>query len=156
MTTEVVPVRQPVVTFSGGPHRFEADSVGAPRYKVAYDVPKNTCDPRYSACTEHHVACDCREAELAEQLGEYRAEWGALRSAFRRALVGHQVHAPGWWRGPEEQFEGLCLCPGCLIVRTHGGVFRWGDVDWDTGRVKPTDAAPAPGPMGWAAGEVPF
>lgn len=149
-STALVPRRPPVVTFSGGAYTYEAMSAGAPRYQVAYQVPRNTCDPRYRQCTDHHVACDCREAELNEQLEEHRGEWRYLQDAARSALAGHQVDHPS---GDRHGFTQLCLCSGCVIQRATGNLLKWADVDWRTGRVKPAEGSPA---MGWAPGEVPF
>ena len=154
MTAALVPVRRRgVVTFSGGPYPYEASRAGAPRYQVAYDVPRNTCDPRYRQCTDHHVACDCREAELNEQLEEHRGEWRYLSEAARSALAGHQVEHPSGAPDGWAQSVQLCLCSGCVIQRATGNLLRWGDVDWRTGRVKPAEGSLA---MGWAPGEVPF
>lgn len=71
--------------------------------RVTYDVPANTLDPRYPLCTEHRVACDCREAELREDLAELNAEFRAIREAMAGILAGH----------PES-----CMCTGCQIART--------------------------------------
>ena len=49
--------------------------------RLAYTPPRDTCDPRYVACTEHHVACDCREAEFAEQLAEFRNRLREIEAA---------------------------------------------------------------------------
>lgn len=70
--------------------------------RIDYPVPLNTLDPRYLTCTQHRPACDCREAELAEDRAELNAELKALRRVFRRVLAGH----------PEE-----CACTGCQILR---------------------------------------
>lgn len=139
MTAELALRRPPVVTFSGGPHRFEADMVGAPRAAVAYRVPANTCDPRYRACTDHHVACDCREAELAEDIGELRAEFNLIRDAARRALANHQLHQlhqPHGLRRWERGAVPLCLCSGCVIARETSALLGWDAVDFETGRVR--------------------
>jgi hypothetical protein len=73
--------------------------------QVAYAAPANTLDPRYIACTEHRVACDCREAEQREDLADVNAEFKMLRSAITEILAGHP--------------EG-CMCTGCQIARrTH-------------------------------------
>lgn len=40
---------------------------------VVYTPPRNTLDPRFAVCSEHRPACDCREAEWAEQRAEWRA-----------------------------------------------------------------------------------
>lgn len=153
MTAELAVRNPPVVTFGGGPATYEADRAGAPRFQVAYDVPKDTLDPRYRACTSHHVACDCREAEQSENLNEHRAEWKHLRDAARRALAGHQVDKPMEASALERLGFPLCLCSGCVIQRETGNLLNWSDVDARTGRVKPAEGSLA---MGWAPGEVPF
>lgn len=90
---------------SPGHVRFRDDS------EQPYVQPKNTLDERYAACTEHHVACDCREAELAEDIHEYRSEYLAFRDALKTVLVGHA--------------SCCCRCTGCEIARamnlTHVG-----------------------------------
>jgi hypothetical protein len=70
--------------------------------RVHYATPINTLDPRYIACTQHRVACDCREAELAEDRADLNAELKELRKVFRRVLAGH----------PED-----CMCTGCQVFR---------------------------------------
>lgn len=135
MSGDLLPRRPPVVTFSGGPHRFEADQAGAPRFAVAYTVPRNTLDPRHAACTDHHVACDCREAELNEQLEENRLEWAALRDAARRVLAGHQLETPAGLEDWQRRRYKVCMCSGCVIERTSHNLLSWADVDYHTGRV---------------------
>lgn len=153
MTAALVPVRnRRVVTFSGGPDSYHARRAGAAPFQVAYEVPANTCDPRYRQCTEHHVACDCREAELAEVIGELRSEWRYVREAVRRALAGHQVDYPLGLSDIRRYSFPLCLCSGCVIERT-AHVLRAGDLDFRTGRVKAAEGSLA---MGWTPGEVPF
>lgn len=139
MVAELVPYRPPVVRFGGGPLRFEADMVGAPRPAVAYRVPANTLDPRHAACTQHRVACDCREAEHAEEVGELRAEAREVQSAARRALSGHQLQQPiqpGLWEPSTRIQVPLCLCSGCVIARETGVLLAFSDVDWETGRIR--------------------
>lgn len=70
--------------------------------RLDYDQPKNTLDPRYPACVEHRVACDCREAEYAEEGTEFRADWASLLAAVKEICAGH----------PRE-----CMCTGCQIAR---------------------------------------
>lgn len=101
-TDLVGPVK--VVRFWGGPRgsrgRFD------PTMSVIYDLPRNTLDPRFRACTDHHLACDCREAELGEDINEYRADYRGLRDALHRAVAGHDAHT--------------CRCGACGIAReTH-------------------------------------
>lgn len=136
-STALVPVRRRrVVTFRGGPAgSYRLRRLGLPVAEVVYDVPVNTCDPRYSACTVHRVACDCREAEHAEEVGELRHEWAVLRDTARRALGGHQLEYPLGLTDLERLRFPLCLCSGCVIARDHGAVLRVADVDLRTGRV---------------------
>jgi hypothetical protein len=113
--------------------------------RQAYDTPRDTMDRRYRLCTDHHPACDCREAELAEQLGEYRAEETQMRRAAARLLVGHRVHDYGddccqfaqglsreevgeetWWRYISGDGPLACQCTGCQIVRA-GHLRVWTD-----------------------------
>lgn len=101
MTTELVgPV--PSVRFHDGT-------------KVAYRVPRDTMDPRYRPCRDHHVACDCREAELAEQIQELRAQLEEVRAVAREVLAGHPTFA--YERGVTRDREVGCACTGCRIVR---------------------------------------
>ena len=118
----------PTVTFGGGP-RIPISEWGA-RPKVAYVPPRNTMDPRFDACTDHHVACDCREAEHAEMLQEWRSERQESDDAFAQILAGHATYAWSVYRrtvvgwvgdSPVEKFaeipEQLCMCTGCQIAR---------------------------------------
>lgn len=57
--------------------------------KQVYDIPPNTCDPRYSACSDRHPACDCREAHMAEDRGEFKY---AMDDA--RTVIAHLLDAP--------------------------------------------------------------
>lgn len=54
-----------------------------------YAPPINTVDPRYRACTEHRVGCDCREADLREEIVELKAVGDEFRAenARLRALL---------------------------------------------------------------------
>ncbi|MGH3795989.1 MAG: hypothetical protein ACRDSP_13990 [Pseudonocardiaceae bacterium] len=100
-----------------------------------YAVPRDTMDQRYAACTKHHPACDCREAEFAEQMGEYRSEQTAMRRAAARLLVCHRLHDYGdvellsagrtraevgdelWWRYMSGDGPLACQCTGCQLTR---------------------------------------
>jgi hypothetical protein len=73
--------------------------------RIDYDPPRNTMDPRYAACKEHQLACDCREAELSEEIDEYRGEFRAVRRAIVKVLSGH---------------PNGCKCTGCEIARLVG------------------------------------
>lgn len=102
----------PTVAFRGGPDAFGwPPNLNPP--KVAYVPPRNTLDPRYAACTEHRVACDCREAEHAEEMGEWRAERRELQQAFDEALAGH----PTYQWSPDGNTMTGCMCTGCQIAR---------------------------------------
>lgn len=103
--TDVVHVPLPQVTFIGGPRR----PYDSPSPSVAYDRPKNTLDPRVEACTDHHVACDCREAVLAEGLAEWRSEFLSIQRAIDMVLAGHPTRTKGDAKP--------CQCSGCQIAR---------------------------------------
>lgn len=106
---------------------------GSRAERRAYEVPCDTMDPRYAACTEHHPACDCREAELAEQLGEYRHEQLSMRRMAARLLIGHRLHDFGdlfagrrtrdengdelWWHYISGDGPLACQCTGCQLAR---------------------------------------
>jgi hypothetical protein len=93
-----------VVSFHGGPDTWaqrRAKNFRLPR--VTHKLPRNTLDPRYRACVFHRLACDCREAELAENINEARDEYLALRNALHRAIHGHTVET--------------CRCGACGIAR---------------------------------------
>lgn len=81
-----------------------------------HDLPRNTIDIRYSACGNHHLACDCREASLAEDIGEYRVMYRELETAILVATAGHATwayDANGW----DDEFA-QCKCRACGIART--------------------------------------
>jgi len=71
--------------------------------RIKYDQPLNTLDPRYPACTEHHTACICREAEWSEEANEWRVEWQNARKAIAEVIAGHSAD--------------VCKCGGCEIAR---------------------------------------
>ncbi|WP_018504273.1 hypothetical protein [Parafrankia discariae] len=52
---------------------------GQVRIDDGYRPPRDTCDPRWGACTEHRPGCDCREAEHAEYVAELLSELRHLR-----------------------------------------------------------------------------
>jgi hypothetical protein len=83
--------------------------------RQAYTPPRNTMDIRYAVCKDHHPACDCREALLAEDVGEYRAMYRDLEQAILAAIKGHQTWAyrhDGW----DDEFA-QCKCAACDIAR---------------------------------------
>jgi hypothetical protein len=86
-----------------------------------HDLPRNTLDVRYEACASHHLACDCREALLAENITEYRAMFQQLEQAILAAIKGHQTYAftgtdDSGWSGEDEFAQ--CKCPACAIARS--------------------------------------
>lgn len=88
---------------------------GLPRNgaSVAYTPPANTLDPRYAACTDHHVACDCREAERAEETQEWRLQRAETQAAFDKFLAGHPTYQ---YDDRGRPLPG-CACTGCRIAR---------------------------------------
>ncbi len=103
--TEIVGALQ-TIAFRGG-------GVGDRAPKVVYTPPRNTLDPRYEECTDHRVACDCREAEFAEERAEYRFEREAMQAAFDEHLAGHPTRL---WDDKGNDLPG-CQCTGCRIAR---------------------------------------
>jgi hypothetical protein len=86
----------------------------------AYTVPRDTMDIRYAACRDHHPACDCREAHLAEDIHEYRTMYRELEQAVLAAISGHQTYAytgpsDTGWQGKD--VFGQCKCQACGIAR---------------------------------------
>lgn len=80
-----------------------------------YDLPKSTLDMRYSACIDHHPACDCREATIAESFAEHKAEFDELYNAVLAAIEGHQTYA--FTSGGSRDEFAECKCPACGIAR---------------------------------------
>jgi hypothetical protein len=101
VTTGDVGQSDGVVFFVGGPDWRRLWP--APTGQVEYTVPKGTLDPRFSACTDHHVACDCREACLREDIDEARADYKQVRDAIGKAIYGHDAET--------------CQCGACGIAR---------------------------------------
>jgi hypothetical protein len=92
-----------------------ADSWQQP--KRYYDLPKSTLDLRYRACADHHPACDCREADIAESFAEHKAEHDALYNAVLEAVKGHPTYA-------RDELD-RCKCQACGIARkAHVGYFE--------------------------------
>jgi len=88
-----------------------------------HDLPRSTLDIRYAACGNHHLACDCREALLAEDIAEYRGMFRQAEQAILAAIEGHQTYAytgssdTGW--SSADDF-GQCKCTPCGIARAAG------------------------------------
>jgi hypothetical protein len=75
-----------------------------------YTPPFMTVDPRYAACTDHHVGCDCREAHLREDILEYKNEEQVWRAAAEEIVGEHE--------------QETCMCTGCQIIRHRDVVSR--------------------------------
>lgn len=104
------------------PYRFGKELVGPivhfrnQAIPVDRTPPRNTVDGnRWSACTEHHLACDCREAELNEQIQELRSEYRELAAALRSAIVDHPTFVET--RAGVRQRDLECRCDGCIVAR---------------------------------------
>jgi hypothetical protein len=94
-------------TFSGGRSWREP-----PAWMPAL-MPRDTMDPRYPKCTAHHLACDCREAEMAENINEYRLMLREWQDAADAILAGHPTRV--WAEDGTRTVE--CQCTGCQIAR---------------------------------------
>ena len=100
----------PMIRFRGG------------QVAVSHSVPRNTMDPRYNACIDHHLACDCREALLNEEATERQGEWTRLRLEMARAIRGHAtvVEQPDG----QPRLDLQCQCQLCDFARVVGLVPR--------------------------------
>lgn len=86
--------------------------------KQAYTPPRDTMDPRYNACTDHHPGCDCREAAFAEELNEHKC---AMDDA--KKIIAHLIDAPC----PPDQRRKCSTCMGALtswLVRYESAYSR--------------------------------
>lgn len=86
-----------------------------------YRVPCDTREPRCKACRDHHPACDCREAEHAEQIAELSATIEQMTRAVQVQLRGHRIE--DWISGSDGGGGPACECDGCRLVRT--GLIGW-------------------------------
>lgn len=119
----------------------------------AYDVPKDTMDRRYAECTDHHPACDCREAHIAEALSEHQAERKDFWDAAAKELIGHRLKDFGdigppaslsraelgdemWWRYISGDGPLACQCTGCRIARAGHASLKTDDDGIVIGRWK--------------------
>lgn len=93
---------------------------------VTQAPPTDTGDPRWRACTHHHLACDCREAEMGEEIHEWRGNFTQAQAVAREICNGHptwpdyydQSHPLGPLGGAEYvPSEACCQCTGCQIIR---------------------------------------
>lgn len=92
------------------PQRFNEGWGAPPHYpEIRYRPPRDTTDPRYAACRRHRVACDCREAHMAEDRAELRA-YAAENRRFEDAIDAVlALHA-----GPT--LSGRCSNPACFAT----------------------------------------
>lgn len=99
--------------------RFRGDQV-----PVTSSPPRDTGDPRWRNCTDHHLACDCREAEYAELAHEYRSEWERLRLMLSGMLADHPTHVSV---DGEERPDLACQCGLCAFARKSKLLdsYRW-------------------------------
>lgn len=87
--------------------------------RISGEPPRDTLDIRYAACHDHRTACDCREAELSEQLREYASELKKANEVFAEVLAGHNTWAYDPVTGDHDPMS-ACKCTGCEIARrTH-------------------------------------
>lgn len=103
MTTKALVGPLPTVRFKG--------------VRAVADPPQSTLDRRWDACTEHHLACDCREAEMNEALSEYSGELRAADEASRRILTGHPTRLHVLDPATGEWVDRSCQCTGCQLAR---------------------------------------
>lgn len=81
--------------------------------------PRDTVDGnRWASCTSHHLACDCREAELNEQINELRAERNLVRNALLAATADHPTFVET--RAGQRRRDLECRCDGCVAIRQIG------------------------------------
>ncbi len=102
-------IARPSADLVGPMMRFRGQQVA-----VTSAPPRDTTDPRYDRCTDHHLACDCREAELNEQLAEQRIDWFQLRDQLGAALVDHPTVVT---INGQERRDLYCQCTGCVFAR---------------------------------------
>ena len=77
-----VELHQPLVRFNHNPGP-----------EIRYRPPTSTMDLRYAACTNHRVACDCREAHMAEDRAEHQYERDTNRNLIARLRSIAREHA---------------------------------------------------------------
>lgn len=92
-----------------GPRRAGVD--------ILYTPPKDTRDPRYAACVDHHVACDCREALWSENENEWRMERALMVKVFDRFIGDHSTDIMGAPNPHTGERDRACQCMGCQIYR---------------------------------------
>jgi hypothetical protein len=99
--------------------------------REVYSPPRNTVDPRYKACTDHRRACDCREAESAEERQELMGALAEVRRLEAWASAVGKLHQ----RTPGNPWTRTDRCAEC---GTHWPCPTWkltADADWMVGMV---------------------
>lgn len=95
---------------------------GRPADAGAASAARDTRDPRYWRCTDHHLACDCRpkpsEAERNEALTEMRADLQSIHDVMKGDLEGHPTRV---YDRTGERRDLECRCTGCRIARSIRG-----------------------------------
>ncbi|MGL5911569.1 MAG: hypothetical protein ACRCZP_16335 [Phycicoccus sp.] len=104
-----------------------------------YTVPSDTRDPRWAACADHHPACDCREAEHAEDIHDYRARLRGIDQAALKVLRGHATYAVT--ADGQTDYARRCQCTGCQIARCSHEIRSLGS--------QHSDGVPVYRPEGW-------
>lgn len=79
--------------------------------------PRNTVDgDRWAQCTDHHLACDCREAELNEQIQELRGELRLIQNRLAAATEGHPTFVEERY-SHQRRRDLECRCIACHVAR---------------------------------------
>jgi hypothetical protein len=110
----------PTIRFGSWPHTT----------RQVYSPPRDTTDLRARACSDHHPACDCREARFHEDTTEYQMMRKAFLATAQRILAGHRtfdygsgppwhdnIGAAEWIRYMNGDGPLACQCTGCQIIR---------------------------------------
>lgn len=112
--TDEYPAHMPYYGVVVGPlMRFRSHQI-----PVSDAPPLDTRDPRWNNCIDHHLACDCREAEQNELINELRSEWKNLRDTMDVMLAGHATQVHQYDRQPRPDLE--CQCQLCDFARKAG------------------------------------
>lgn len=92
--------------------------------RIVADPPRSTMDLRYVVCSDHRTACDCREAELSEQLADLRYdrdEATRVEQAIAATLRIHSRNQAGYCRGCHNHHP----CPTRTLLLPHSWIVRF-------------------------------
>lgn len=93
---------------------FRGRTMGVEVHKAP---PRDTIDGgRWQACTKHHLACDCREAEQNEAISELKAEMREIKDVLAQAAFGHPTFVRQGGR-LERRRDLECRCVACDVIR---------------------------------------